>query len=234
VSEVTGLATPAHSPFGRWTTLGHILWRHNSTLSVNTTAQVQIRTGVSKLQSHEGHATWRNPNAASCVCGVRTASESSWLGTGRRERQDSCFREGKVSGSESGVSENSDILGMLCCVDRYASPTGRNLVRLPSNPERLGHVCWRRLRPEEGRINWPWRILTDPPSAELSVPRNSWPPVRTLNQCSDVDGEKWVRPADLQREGALLSRKDEQLLDTAVSDSWAVARYSSVWQMSCC
>jgi hypothetical protein len=41
--------------------------------------------------------------------------------------------------------------------------------------------------------------------------------VETLNQFSEVDGEKWVRPADHQRAGALLHRKDELLLGTAVS-----------------
>jgi hypothetical protein len=33
-----------------------------------------------------------------------------------------------------------------------------------------------------------------------------------------VDGEKWVRPADLERADTLLCRKEELLLDTAVSD----------------
>jgi len=83
--------------------------------------QVQITKGVSKPQSHEGHATWRKPNAASCVCGLRTASESSWLGMGRRKRQESRFQKVRVQFPKAVFLKIQVFWGVVLC-----RPVGRH------------------------------------------------------------------------------------------------------------
>lgn len=62
-------------------------------------------------------------------------------GNGAKEKTGESLSKGKGSVSESGVSEDSGILGCCAVSTGGPSPTARNLVRLLSNPERLGHVC---------------------------------------------------------------------------------------------